>query len=125
MLLLRASLFKPCTCRDCRNGNFLAMANGGDVVWRLVKYLEENGPALGAPTEDHAELAEKLAEIWPGDGKVEKEHHALASAVIASLWLGRQAQLKKEAGDRSAEQFFREAMAAAFETGRQSAMIAP
>jgi hypothetical protein len=104
-------------------------------VWRLVKYLEENGPELlaDAVKEEHVELAGKLAEIWPGgDGgssgssRVEKEHHALANAVIAALWLGRQAQLKKEAGgDRSAEQFFREAMAAAFEMGRQSAMTAP
>ena len=99
-------------------------------MWRLVKYLEENGPALAETVkEEHGELAGKLAEIWPGDdgsGRVEKEHHALANAVIAALWLGRQAQLKKKAGDkRGAEQFFREAMAAAFETGRQSAMTAP
>jgi hypothetical protein len=98
-------------------------------VWRLVKYLEENGFALAASIkEEHVELAGKLAEIWPGDngsGRVEKEHHALAGAVIAALWLGRQAQLKKEAGDRGAEQFFREALAAAFETGRQSAITAP
>lgn len=99
-------------------------------MWRLVKYLEENGPALAASVrEDHAELAEKLAEIWPGDGsssKVEKDHFALAGAIVAALWLGRQAQLSKEAGDkRGAEQFFREAIAAAFETGKQSAMTSP
>ncbi|MGI0018994.1 MAG: hypothetical protein ACREAY_00830 [Nitrososphaera sp.] len=106
--------------------SFLATANGEDIVWRLVKYLEENGPALAASVkEDHAELAEKLAEIWPGGGKVEKGHFALAGAVVAALWLGRQAQLDKEAGDRSAEQFFREAIATAFETGKQSAMTSP
>jgi hypothetical protein len=34
--------------------------------------------------------------------------------------------LSKEAGDkRGAEQFFREAIAAAFETGKQSAMTSP
>jgi hypothetical protein len=98
-------------------------------VWRLVKYLEENGPALAGSIkkedEDHAELAEKLAEIWPGDGKVEEGHFALAGAVVAALWLGRQAQLNKEAGGKGAEQFFREAIAAAFETGKQSAMMSP
>jgi hypothetical protein len=98
-------------------------------MWRLVKYLEENGPALVASVrEDHAELAEKLAEIWPGDGgsRVEESHFALAGAIVAALWLGRQAQLDKEAGDkRGAEQFFREAIAAAFETGKQSAMMSP
>jgi hypothetical protein len=93
-------------------------------MWRLVKYLEENGPVLAASVrEDHAVLAEKLAEIWPGDGKVEKGHFALAGAIVAALWLGRQAQLNKEAGDRGAEQFFKEAIAAAFETGKQSAMV--
>ena len=101
-------------------------------MWRLVKYLEENGPALAGSIkkedEDHAELAEKLAEIWPGDGgsRVEESHFALAGAIVAALWLGRQAQLDKEAGDkRGAEQFFREAIAAAFETGKQSAMMSP
>lgn len=95
-------------------------------MWRLVKYLEENGPALAESVrEDHEELAGKLAEIWPGDGKVEKGHFALAGAIVAALWLGRQAQLNKEAGDRKAEQFFREAIAAAFETGKQSAMTSP
>lgn len=96
-------------------------------MWRLVKYLEEKGPGQADVKEDHAELAEKLAEIWPcGDGsRVEKDHYALANAVVAALWLGRQAQLKKEAGgsSRGAEQFFKEAIAAAFETGKQSAMM--
>ena len=92
-------------------------------MWRLVKYLEENRTLAASVKEEHAELAEKLAEIWPGDGKVEKEHFALANAVVAALWLGRQAQLKKEAGNKNAEQFFREAMAVAFETGRQSAIV--
>lgn len=95
-------------------------------MWRLVKYLEENQLSLfetvDARKETHKELAEKLAEIRPGDAK---DNDELANAVIAALWLGRRAQAIKESGDKSAEQFFREAVLTAFETGRRSAITAP
>jgi hypothetical protein len=41
------------------------------------------------------------------------------------MWLGKRAQEIKEQGDKSAEQFFREAVMIAFETGRRSAITAP
>lgn len=95
-------------------------------MWRLVKYLEENEPALSALVESresqHGELAATIAEIWPGGTK---EHAELANAVITVMWLGKKAQEIKEQGDKSAEQFFREAMMIAFETGRRSAITAP
>lgn len=95
-------------------------------MWRLVKYLEENQQSLfeiiEARKEKHSELAEKLAEIRPGDAKDNAE---LANAVITALWLGRRAQVIKESGDKSAERFFREAVLTAFETGRRSAITAP
>jgi hypothetical protein len=94
-------------------------------MWRLVKYLEENEPALSALVESRKsghELAATLAEIWPGGAK---EHEELASAVITVMWLGKRAQEIKEKGDKSAEQFFREAVMIAFETGRRSAITAP
>lgn len=95
-------------------------------MWRLVKYLEENQQLLfdivDARKETHAELAEKLAEVRPGDAKDNAE---LANAVMTALWLGRRAQQIKESGDKSAEQFFREAVLTAFETGRRSAITAP
>jgi hypothetical protein len=94
-------------------------------MWRLVKYLEENEPALSALVESRKsrhELAATLAEIWPGGSK---EHEELANAVITVMWLGKRAQEIKEQGDKSAEQFFREAVMIAFETGRRSAITAP
>lgn len=95
-------------------------------MWRLVKHLEENEQAIIESVTnscmEQEELAEKLAEIWPGDAK---DHGVLAAAVASALWLGRRAQMLKEGGDRSAEQFFREAVMVAFETGRRSAITAP
>jgi hypothetical protein len=95
-------------------------------MWRLVKYLEENQLLLfdlvDARKDTHLELAEKLSEIRPGDAKDSAE---LANAVLTALWLGRRAQVIKESGDRSAEQFFREVVLTAFETGRRSAITAP
>lgn len=95
-------------------------------MWRLIKYLEENQLSLfemvDTRTEAHLELAEKLAEIRPGEAN---ENAELANAIVAILWLGRRAQQIKESGDKSAEQFFREAVLAAFETGRRSAITAP
>jgi hypothetical protein len=41
------------------------------------------------------------------------------------MWLGKRAQEIKEKGDRSAEQFFREAVMVGFETGRRAAITAP
>ena len=94
-------------------------------MWRLVKYLEENQlslfDAVDARKETHSELAEKLAEIRPGD---QKDSAELANAVVTALWLGRRAQVIKESGDKSAEQFFREAVLTAFETGRRLAITA-
>ncbi|MEM2139493.1 MAG: hypothetical protein QXJ74_04630 [Nitrososphaera sp.] len=95
-------------------------------MWRLVKYLEENQLSLfetvDARKETHRELAEKLAEVRPGG---EKDNAELANAVMTAMWLGRRAQAIKESGDKSAEQFFREAVLTAFETGRRSAITAP
>jgi hypothetical protein len=94
-------------------------------MWRLAKYLEENGPSLFELVEQRKsghELAKVLAEIRPGDPK---EHGELAGAVITAMWLGKRAQEIKEQGDRSAEQFFREAVMIGFETGRRSAITAP
>lgn len=95
-------------------------------MWRLVKYLEENQLSLfemvDARKEMHKELADKLSEIRSGDGKDNAE---LANVIITALWLGRRAQQIKESGDKSAEQFFREAVLTAFETGRRSAITAP
>lgn len=94
-------------------------------MWRLVKYLEENGPALSALVESRKsehELSSTLSEMWPGGAK---EHEELADAIITAVWLGKRAQEIKEKGDRSAEQFFREAVMVAFETGRRSAITAP
>lgn len=92
-------------------------------MWRLIRYLEENQLSLfemvDTRKETHAELAEKLAEIRPGD---EKDNTELANVVITALWLGRRAQTIKESGDKSAEQFFREAVLAAFEAGRRAAI---
>jgi hypothetical protein len=98
-------------------------------VWRLVKYLEENWPAIMASVDagrgEYGELAVKLAEIWPGGDAPTKDPLQLASAVAMSLRLGRRTQEIKESGDKDAERFFREAMLVAFETGRQSAITAP
>ncbi|MEO9295188.1 MAG: hypothetical protein ABI347_06280 [Nitrososphaera sp.] len=93
-------------------------------MWRLVKYLEENWPAIEAKG-DYDGLAEKLAEIWPSEGAVAKDHKELAAAVAAALRLGRRAQEIKEAGDREAGKFFRESMLMAFEAGRRSAITSP
>jgi hypothetical protein len=94
-------------------------------MWRLVKYLEENEPQMMALVEsrksEHAH-ASTLAEIWPGNAK---EHEELANAVMTVMWLGKRAQEIKEKGDKTAEQFFREAVMVAFETGRRSAITAP
>ncbi|WP_148701783.1 hypothetical protein [Candidatus Nitrososphaera evergladensis] len=71
------------------------------------------------------ELVQKLCEIWPsGDNSSTpaRDHEELAAAVASALWLGRRAQQIKESGDKSAEQFFREAIMVAFETGRRSAI---
>jgi hypothetical protein len=95
-------------------------------MWRLVKYFEENQLSLfdlvDTRKDTYQELAEKLSEIRPGDAKDSAE---LANAVLAALWLGRRAQAIKEQGDRTVEQFFREAVLTAFETGRRSAITAP
>lgn len=98
-------------------------------MWRLVKYLEENWPAIDASidtrTTEQGELAAKLAEIWPAAGAVTKDHVELAAAVASVLWLGRRAQEIKESGDKEAEKFFREAIMMAFEAGRRSAITSP
>ena len=95
-------------------------------MWRLVKHLEENEQAIMESvlktSMEQQGLAEKLAEIWSGDPK---DCSVLAGAAASALWLGRRAQMLKEGGDRSAEQFFREAVMVAFETGRRSAITAP
>jgi hypothetical protein len=90
-------------------------------MWRLVKYLEENNSEVLS----RKELVQKLCEIWPsGDNSSApaRDHEDLAAAVASALWLGRRAQQIKESGDKSAEQFFREAIMVAFETGRRSAI---
>lgn len=93
-------------------------------MWRLVKYLEENWPAIESGGKND-ELAIKLGEIWPSNGEVTKDHRELANTVASALRLGRRAQEIKEAGDREAERFFREAMMMAFEAGRRSAITSP
>lgn len=95
-------------------------------MWRLVKFLEENDPE----TLPRKELVQKLHEIWPGSDDNEslptKDHEELASAISSALWLGRRAQqIKEKTGDKGAEQFFRESILTAFETGRRSAITAP
>jgi hypothetical protein len=104
----------------------LACADYSCAMWRLVKYLEENQLSLienvDARADTDPELAERLSEIRPGGAKDSAE---LANAVLTALWLGRRAQVMKESGDKSAEQFFREAVLMAFETGRRSAITAP
>lgn len=95
-------------------------------MWRLVKFIEENQLSLikkvDSRSDTHLGLAEKLAEVRPGNAKDNAE---LANAITTALWLGRRAQMIKELGDKSAEQFFREAILIAFETGRRSAITAP
>ncbi len=76
------------------------------------------------------ELVQKLHEIWPADASnsvgPSREHEELATAVASALWLGRHAQqIKEKTGDKHAEQFFREAMMVAFETGRGLAITSP
>lgn len=96
-------------------------------MWRLVKYLEENEQSiLSSSPSDQAGLVAVLQEIWQGGGQ-EKDCAALAAAVTASFYLGRRAQQAKDSSsnDKSAERFFREAVAAAFETGKQSAITGP
>ena len=105
----------------------LAVVSYRHPMWRLVKYLEENQQSLidSVDTErktTHMELAEKLAELRIGEPR---DNALLANAVIEALWLGKRAQQIKEAGDKSAEQFFREVVMIAFETGRRSAITAP
>jgi hypothetical protein len=59
---------------------------------RLVKYLEENEPAMSALVESRKsgnELATTLAEIWPGGAK---EREELANAVSTVMWLGKRTQ---------------------------------
>ena len=103
-------------------------------MWRLVKYLEENQLSIveninarkddgdGNDNDDlHKALAKTLSDIWPG--KNTKDSSKLANAVMTAMWLGRRAQEIKDSGDKSAEQFFREAILMAFETGRRSAII--
>lgn len=95
-------------------------------MWRLVKYLEESD--LEALSRN--ELVQKLHEIWPTDANnsagLSREHEELARAVASAVWLGRHAQqLKDKTGDKHTEQFFREAMMVAFETGRRSAITSP
>jgi hypothetical protein len=95
-------------------------------MWRLVKYLEENQLSLfemlDARKRINTELVEKVSEVRPGD---QKDNAELANAIMTALWLGRRAQQIKESGDKTAEQFFREAVLVAFETGRRSAITAP
>lgn len=95
-------------------------------MWRLVKYMEENQQSLfdavDMRKDTRQELAKKLSEVRPGD---QKDNAELANAVMTALWLGRRAQQIKESGDKTAEQFFREAVLVAFETGRRSAITAP
>lgn len=97
-------------------------------MWRLVKYLEENEQQLllsAASKPGPAEgLVAVLQEIWPGGQ--ESDYAALAAAAASALWLGRRAQLlKDEKGDRRADQFFRDAISAAFEAGKNSAVTRP
>lgn len=101
-------------------------------MWRLVKYLEENeqqllllssSSAASRPASTEG-LAAVLQEIWPGGQ--EADYAALAGAAMSALWLGRRAQeIKDRNGDRSADQFFRDAISAAFETGKNSAVTRP
>lgn len=77
---------------------------------------------VDARKQTNTELAEKLAEVRPSD---QKDNAELANAVMTALWLGRRAQQIKESGDKTADQFFREAVLVAFETGRRSAITAP
>ncbi|HEX6562439.1 MAG TPA: hypothetical protein VF016_10490 [Nitrososphaera sp.] len=91
-------------------------------MWRLVKYLEESDPESLSKTE----LVQKLYEIWPGGESPSRIHEELAAAVASALWLGRRAQeIKESSGDKIAEQFFRESIMVAFETGRRSAITSP
>jgi hypothetical protein len=99
----------------------------GQQMWRLVKYLEESDPEALPRNE----LVGTLHEIWPstaaGDDSSgpSRVHEELAAAVASALWLGRRAQqIKEKTGDKGAEQFFKEAMTVAFETGRRSAITA-
>ncbi|AIC16481.1 hypothetical protein [Nitrososphaera viennensis] len=93
-------------------------------MWRLVKYLEESDPEF--LSKNRQELVQKLHEIWPGDESPSREHEELAAAIASALWLGRRAQqIKEKTGGKGAEQFFREAIMVAFETGRRSAITAP
>jgi anthranilate phosphoribosyltransferase len=92
-------------------------------MWRLVKFLEEeNEQSLAVGNVEG--LAAVLQEIWP-DGQKE-DYAILAAAVASALQLGRRAQqIKDEKNNRSAEQFFRDAISAAFETGKNSAVMRP
>jgi hypothetical protein len=100
-------------------------------MWRLIKYLEENESSIishvdnakSSEQDSIREMAAKLAEIWPGDEKITKDHYELGVAITWALWLGRRAQQEKEErGNREAGQFFQEAILQAFEAGKRSAI---
>ena len=87
------------------------------MLWRLVKYLEENSKELTNSRSDAniLEMAEKLAEIRPECKDTERRE--LAVAIMAAIWLGYRAQKKETAA------FFRDAILQAFETGRRAGMM--
>ena len=99
-------------------------------MWRLVKYLEENESSIMGIVNDAKsseqsgirETAAKLAEIWPGDGMMTKDHYELSVAITWALWLGRRAQQEKEKDNHEAGRFFQEAILQAFEAGKRSAI---
>ena len=89
------------------------------AMWRLVKYLEENGEAIirfvdSTQRTDHG-ITEKLIEIRPDIS--DKERQELGTAIISAMWLGCKAQ------DRKAASFFRDAVLEAFESGRRYALM--
>lgn len=107
-------------------------------MWRLAKYLEENND-FESLLKNQGELAQKLCEIWPtsasstssseidnNSNNLSREHKELAAAVASAMWLGRRAQMIKQAsGDRTAEQFFLESIVMAFDVGRRSEIVSP
>lgn len=90
-------------------------------MWQLIKFLEENERQITDSSDDVlANLVSVLQEI-----RESKDNHDLAAAIISAMRVGRRAQQIKDAGDKTAEQFFKEAMMQAFEVGKRSAIIRP
>ncbi len=90
-------------------------------MWQLIKFLEENERQITDSRDDALTgLISILQEI-----RESKDNHYLAAAIISTMRVGRRAQQTRDAGDRTAEQFFREAIIQAFEVGKRSAIIRP